>query len=208
MCTQRVDVLPTQRVNVRLRRSQPTQCGSHGFCLFNNVAIAAAYARCVHRTKIRKVAIVDFDVHHGNGTEALVRNLSPSVQEESFQTPFAKGTVSTPMYKPWLDSSDPSNVFFASIHGYGRKVPDIEVGPQTAWFYPASGETSRLSAATKRKSDRVPGVAVDPAAAAHDAAKEGEPLIYNVRVDRRGRCCRTACTLDRGAGAPGNEERA
>ncbi len=39
-----------------------------GFCLFNNVAIAAAYARQQHG--IRKVAIVDFDVHHGNGTQA------------------------------------------------------------------------------------------------------------------------------------------
>ncbi|CAN0365329.1 unnamed protein product, partial [Ectocarpus sp. 8 AP-2014] len=40
--------------------------GSHGFCLLNNVAIGAAYARCVHRhTGVERVAIVDFDVHHG-----------------------------------------------------------------------------------------------------------------------------------------------
>lgn len=38
-----------------------------GFCLFNNVAIAAAHARAAHG--LDRVAIVDFDVHHGNGTE-------------------------------------------------------------------------------------------------------------------------------------------
>jgi acetoin utilization deacetylase AcuC-like enzyme len=42
---------------------------SHGFCLFNNAAIGAAYAMTVHRhAGIKRVAILDFDVHHGNGT--------------------------------------------------------------------------------------------------------------------------------------------
>lgn len=38
-----------------------------GFCLFNNIAIGAAYARA--HTSMQRIAIVDFDVHHGNGTE-------------------------------------------------------------------------------------------------------------------------------------------
>jgi acetoin utilization deacetylase AcuC-like enzyme len=42
-----------------------------GFCLFNNVAIGAARAMTVHG--IERVAIVDFDVHHGNGTEQIFR---------------------------------------------------------------------------------------------------------------------------------------
>ena len=40
-----------------------------GFCLFNNIAVAAAHARDQHG--LERVAIVDFDVHHGNGTQAI-----------------------------------------------------------------------------------------------------------------------------------------
>ena len=40
-----------------------------GFCLFNNVAVAALYARATHG--LHRVAVVDFDVHHGNGTQAM-----------------------------------------------------------------------------------------------------------------------------------------
>ena len=42
---------------------------ARGFCLFNNVALAAAYVRTKH--KIARVAIVDFDVHHGDGTQDI-----------------------------------------------------------------------------------------------------------------------------------------
>ena len=43
-----------------------------GFCFFNNVAIAAAYAK--KKYGLARVAIVDFDVHHGNGTEDIIKN--------------------------------------------------------------------------------------------------------------------------------------
>jgi len=43
-----------------------------GFCFFNNSAIAAAHARIAHG--LSKIAIVDFDVHHGNGTQAIFRS--------------------------------------------------------------------------------------------------------------------------------------
>ena len=61
--------------------------GSSGFCLFNNVAIGAAYARHVYRSSgVRRVAILDFDVHHGNGTEAIVRALQPSVESSEMKS--------------------------------------------------------------------------------------------------------------------------
>ena len=41
---------------------------TNGFCYLNNVAITAAYLMNMYRSQIKKVAIIDFDVHHGNGT--------------------------------------------------------------------------------------------------------------------------------------------
>lgn len=41
-----------------------------GFCIFNNVAIAAKYA--IENHKLKRVAVVDFDVHHGNGTQEIL----------------------------------------------------------------------------------------------------------------------------------------
>jgi len=60
-----------------------------GFCIFNNVAIAAAYA--IETKGLDRVAIVDFDVHHGNGTEDIFS--APQWQERVlmasfFQHPF------------------------------------------------------------------------------------------------------------------------
>ena len=46
-----------------------TQVRSMGFCIFNNIAVAAAYA--LEKKGLERVAIVDFDVHHGNGTEDM-----------------------------------------------------------------------------------------------------------------------------------------
>lgn len=57
-----------------------------GFCLFNNVAIAAQHALDVHG--LQRVAIVDFDVHHGNGTEEAFRNDSRVLMVSFFQHPF------------------------------------------------------------------------------------------------------------------------
>ncbi len=60
-----------------------------GFCLFNNVAVAAAKARASDR---RRVMIVDFDVHHGNGTQEIFYD-DPSILYVSLhQFPFYPGT--------------------------------------------------------------------------------------------------------------------
>jgi acetoin utilization deacetylase AcuC-like enzyme len=61
-----------------------------GFCLFGNVALAAHYARKKHG--LERVLIVDWDVHHGNGTQALVEN-EPDIHFVSMhQWPWYPGT--------------------------------------------------------------------------------------------------------------------
>jgi acetoin utilization deacetylase AcuC-like enzyme len=63
---------------------------SMGFCIFGNVALAAHYARRTHRTD--RVLIVDWDVHHGNGTQALVEG-DPGIHFVSMhQWPWYPGT--------------------------------------------------------------------------------------------------------------------
>jgi acetoin utilization deacetylase AcuC-like enzyme len=57
-----------------------------GFCFFNSVAVAAAHALAVHG--LARVAVVDFDVHHGNGTEAMFAHDPRVMMVSSFQHPF------------------------------------------------------------------------------------------------------------------------
>ena len=57
-----------------------------GFCIFNNVAVAAMHA--LERHGIERVAVVDFDVHHGNGTEDIFSDDERAVMASIFQHPF------------------------------------------------------------------------------------------------------------------------
>jgi acetoin utilization deacetylase AcuC-like enzyme len=61
-----------------------------GFCIFNNVVIAARYAQ--QELGLHRVAVVDFDVHHGNGTEALLRSDSSVLFVSLHQWPFWPGS--------------------------------------------------------------------------------------------------------------------
>lgn len=76
---------------------QVRPCGHHaeaqramGFCLFNNVAIAAMYARKKHGAE--RVAVVDFDVHHGNGTQDIFWNDKDLFFASTHQMPLYPGT--------------------------------------------------------------------------------------------------------------------
>lgn len=61
-----------------------------GFCLFNNVAIGAAHAR--DRWGLQRVAVVDFDVHHGNGTQAAFEADAGLFYTSTHQMPLYPGT--------------------------------------------------------------------------------------------------------------------
>jgi len=72
-------------------------CGHHaessramGFCLFNNIAIAAHYARAKHGAE--RVAVVDFDVHHGNGTQDIFWKHKDLFFASTHQMPLYPGT--------------------------------------------------------------------------------------------------------------------
>lgn len=68
--------------------AEPAQ--AMGFCLFNNIAIGALRAQRVHGC--RRVAVIDFDVHHGNGTQAMFEADADLFYASTHQSPLYPGT--------------------------------------------------------------------------------------------------------------------
>ena len=79
-----------------------------GFGVFNNIAIAARYA--ISKYKVNKILIVDFDVHHGNGTQEIFFNDSRVSYASSHQFPFYPGTGS-------LEEIGKNNIFNCPLPG-------------------------------------------------------------------------------------------
>jgi len=77
-----------------------------GFCLFNGVAIAALHARATHGAE--RVAVVDFDVHHGNGTQAAFWSERDLFYGSTHQMPLFPGTGA-------LDETGVGNIFNAPL---------------------------------------------------------------------------------------------
>jgi acetoin utilization deacetylase AcuC-like enzyme/ankyrin repeat protein len=115
---------------------------SHGFCFLNNISIGSAYAMNKYREKIRRVAIIDFDVHHGNGTEETVKWLRPGLDTEEYYNNSTFGAQYVPRYKPWYGEEDADNVLFVSIHGFGPRERGLEHLLPAGAFYPGSGATN------------------------------------------------------------------
>ncbi len=85
-----------------------------GFCLFNNVAIGVEHARTVHN--LEKIAVVDFDVHHGNGTQAAFWENPKVLVASSHQYPFYPGTGAE-------DETGVGNIFNVPLaNGSGSKL--------------------------------------------------------------------------------------
>ena len=83
-----------------------------GFCLFNNVAIAAHYARAKHGAE--RVAVVDFDVHHGNGTQEIFWSDKNLFYGSTHQMPLFPGTGA-------VNEAGVGNIFNAPLReGDGR----------------------------------------------------------------------------------------
>ena len=64
-----------------------------GFCVYNNVAVGAYYL--LHKYKLKKVAIIDFDVHHGNGTQNIFYDNEKVLYISSHQYPYYPGSGSS-----------------------------------------------------------------------------------------------------------------
>ena len=93
-----------------------------GFCFFNNIAIAAKYA--LERHGLERVAIVDFDVHHGNGTEDIFTGDGRALMVGFFQHPFYPYTGA--------DTHEP-NMVNLPVPAYTRGMPIRELVEQ-AWL--------------------------------------------------------------------------
>jgi acetoin utilization deacetylase AcuC-like enzyme len=109
---------------------------SGGFCIFNNIAVAALHA--LEHYGLKRVAVIDFDVHHGNGTENIFKDDPRVMFCSSFQHPFypfsgdkptkehimnipipagTKGAEYRAMVMPWfkkLDSFAPEMIFISA----------------------------------------------------------------------------------------------
>ena len=90
-----------------------------GFCFFNNVAVAVAHALEEH--ELQRVAVVDFDVHHGNGTEDIFRDDERVMMVSTFQHPFYPNSGfdgrSERMVNVPLAEYSPASEFRAAVTG-------------------------------------------------------------------------------------------
>jgi acetoin utilization deacetylase AcuC-like enzyme len=131
--------------SVRPPGHHATRTRAMGFCIFNNVAVGMMHALEAHG--VERVAIIDFDVHHGNGTEEIFEGDERVLMASTFQHPFypysgtdhpAPNMVNVPLaagsgsqafreaverhWLPRLDDFAPQMIFFSA--GFDAHVED------------------------------------------------------------------------------------
>jgi acetoin utilization deacetylase AcuC-like enzyme len=156
--------------SVRPPGHHATRTRAMGFCIFNNIAVAAKHALEQHG--LERVAIVDFDVHHGNGTEAIFADDPRVLMVSTFQHPFypysgtedpAPNMVNVPLpagtgsdgfrkaveeaWMPALEAFAPQMVFFSA--GFDAHVED-----DMAMLRLVDGDYAWVTRQVKRVADR------------------------------------------------------
>ncbi len=102
--------------SVRPPGHHATRSKAMGFCFFNNVAVAVRYA--LERYKLQRVAVVDFDVHHGNGTEDILAGDPRALMVGIFQHPFY----------PFCGDADPApNMLNVPVAAYTKGMDVREI---------------------------------------------------------------------------------
>ena len=117
-----------------------------GFCLFNNVAIGALHARAVHG--LQRLAVIDFDVHHGNGTQDIAYADPAFFYASTHQWPLYPGTgspqehgASGNIVNVTLSPGVGSEAFRAALSG--RILPALEVFAPDIVFISAGFDAHR-----------------------------------------------------------------
>ncbi|XP_045552485.1 histone deacetylase 6 isoform X3 [Salmo salar] len=100
----------------------------NGYCMFNNLAIAARYAQTHHR--VERVLIVDWDVHHGQGIQYIF-------QEDPSVLYFSVHRYEEGLFWPHLPESDSSAVGTGSGEGYNINLPWNKIGMKDADYVAA-----------------------------------------------------------------------
>ena len=97
-----------------------------GFCYINDIVLCILELLKHHP----RVVYIDIDVHHGDGTEEIVRQLRPQERVNEFDGI----RTSHPVLRPWLDRDDAEHVFFGSVHAFDCEEP--------GGFFPGTGDKS------------------------------------------------------------------